>query len=264
MTESSDDLCSRIRLQAHRAIQSYAQGLLSVDFLSHQIRQEWEVQRIGDDQPSMDVLKRIAQRICSQTLYNAVYSPDENTRKCAFENIRRYLGQVLLHSRYARQLHHVLDALDDVVHQTLEIIHIHLQQKNGAGPRNPATFLGWMKTILIHKAQEFVEKSERDAHQSLDEHIELLDERFVHPTNGDPLVTVVHDEARQKLLDILLSMRNKNHQRVLRYDIAGLSDQEIADCLHVSLSTVYTWRSRALDTLRKNPEIMEVLRYLLE
>ena len=63
----------------------------------------------------------------------------------------------------------------------------------------------------------------------------------------------------------ILSMRNPNYRLVLAYTyLAGVDEDELAQRLHIAVQDVYMWRYRALRTLRRNQEIMRILRSLLE
>lgn len=230
-----------------------------------QIMREWEVQRIGDDQPQGDVLWRIAQRICSRELCDAWRSSSSDACNCAFDNLRNYLEQSLLRTRYAESLLCSLNAVDDVVNQTLETMHIMLMRGSDAGPDDAAAFLKWSQTILIRKAREFVEKYERENWPSLEEHVELLAEQLVDTDKSDPLERLLHEELQQKLRDVLFSMRNSHYREVLLYTyLLELEDHEIAYRLDVSVQTVYMWRRRALLALRNDLKSMEVLHTLRE
>jgi len=66
MSEQDDDLQSRIRAVAEKAMQAYVQGILSSAALAEQIFREWELVRKEDEPPPHEVLVRIAQRICSR------------------------------------------------------------------------------------------------------------------------------------------------------------------------------------------------------
>src|SRR5579859_5488416 len=99
MTGSCGDLEQYIRSAAELAIRRCAQGLLSVETLSAQVREEWKglAYRQEQDQSCQKLLNRIAVRYCSQALFQARCSPDTDTRNCAFENLRRYLTRSLQH-----------------------------------------------------------------------------------------------------------------------------------------------------------------------
>lgn len=263
MSEQDDDLQSRIRAVAEQAIQAYVQGILLPAVLAEQIFREWEHVRKEDTSPAHDVLVRIAQRICSRALYTAWSTKDIAMRNSAFYNIRRYLEHSLLNTRYAALLRTVAHAEEDLIHQTLEIL-LAVDMK---GPDDPAAFLKWIQTILIRQAHAYVQKQQRGGEVSLDARMELLQDRLVNHSDGagDPIEHVLLQELHEALGKAILAMRNRNYRLVLIYIyLVGVDEAELAQRLHVAMQDIYLWRHRALKTLRRNKEIMLVLRSLVE
>lgn len=265
MSNLSDDLWTRMYDVAEKTIRLYAQGLLAVEALTQQMLHEWEQRRVGADQPSHALLVRIAQRICSRELCSAWRSSDLEVRNCAFSNLRRFLERSLQHTRYAALLQRYANALEDVLHQTLEILHLELVRNASAGPDDPAAFLKWTQTILIRQAHVFLQKCQRDALLSLDEQSELFAEQFVDKSNTDPLEYVLLREVQHTLGNAIVSMRNLRYRQVLIYTyIIGIDERELARRLQVQVQDIYLWRHRALKALRSKPEVMKALRSLLE
>ena len=263
MSDQDDDLQSRVRVVAEKAVQAYTQGILQVEALVEQILVEWEHVRKGEVLPTSDVLVRIAQRICSRKLYAAWRTSDIAVRNTAFYNIRRYLEYSLMRTRYAALLRDVAHAEEDVVHQTLEI----LLNAETRGPDDAAAFLKWMQTILIRQAHAYLQRQQRGGEVSLDTQMELLQERLVDHNDGagDPLEHVLLQELHEALGKAILSMRNPNYRLVLIYTyLAGVDDDELARRLHVAVQDIYLWRYRALRILRRNQEIVRILRSLIE
>jgi RNA polymerase sigma factor (sigma-70 family) len=265
MSEQGDDLQAKIRAVAEKAVQAYAQGLLSLEALAERISAEWQKVRKGDEPPPREVLWRIAQRICSYELYHAWRSSDITMRNHAFYNLRQYLEQLLARSRYVSTLRDYAHAVEDVVHQTLEI----LLQHGNPGPNDPAAFLKWTQTILIRQARTYQQKSQLDPCVSLDSQTELFHEQLVNNSNNtdthDPLERVLLHELREALGRAILSMRNPRYRLVLIYTfLAGVDEDEMARRLGVPVQDIYLWRHRALKALRRNPEIISILRSLLE
>ena len=268
MNVSNDNALSSTYAIAEQAIQQYANGLLSVPTLVALMQQELakeESQLHEAVLPSAKLLKRIAQRLCSRTLWEAWQSTDERRRNCAFDNMRRYLKESLLRSAYARRLQSHAYALDDVLNQTMEILYMLAIKKPHAGPDDPATFLKWTQTILVRQAHVFLERSERDTSISLEQHVEHFADQFVDTYNGNPLDVVLHQEMRAILVKALLSLRNPKYRRVLLATyILNLNDSTIAQQLEASVHEVHLWRHRALKVLRRQPEIITLLHSLLE
>jgi len=263
MSEQRDDLWVRCYTIAERAIYLYAQGILSAEVLTKTIVSEWERVHVEEEQPSHAILTRIAQRICSRELCSAWRSSDTALRNYAFANLRRYLERSLVHTRYSASLQSRAHMLEDVLHQTLEILHLSSMEQ-AAGPDDPASFLKWTQTILIRQARAFLIKYHREENLSLDELSELFAEQFVD-TASDPLRQVLLKELQQVLGDVILTMRNQRYREVLLYTyIAGMNERELARRLQVPIQDIYLWRHRALKALRNKPEVMGTLRLLLE
>jgi RNA polymerase sigma factor (sigma-70 family) len=265
MPTLSDNLPSTIDLVARQAIQSYAQGILTVEQLTEQMIGEWKRQHAGDDEPSQAVLRRNAQRICSRALCAAWRSPDMELRNQAFGNLRRYLEFSLQQTSYARALQQYANATEDVLHQTLETLHLMLTSGRDAGPDDPAAFLKWTQTILIRNAHVFLEQCRRNPCLSLDTAEDPLLEQLVAPNTSDPLEHALLQEVQRTIAEAIASMRNPRYRQVLIYTyLAGIDECELARRLGVRVQEVYMWRHRALKALRNKPEVMNVLRSLLE
>jgi RNA polymerase sigma factor (sigma-70 family) len=265
MQELKQCFRSNVLEVAQDAIQLYARGLFNVESLMDQLLKEWEVQREGDDEPSPKLLRRMAQRICSRVLCAAWRSPDSDVRNCAYDNLRQYLTLLLQRSHYADSLRQQTIALEDVIQQTLELLYCEVLRDPCAGPDDPAAFLKWVQTYMIHQAYGFVEKSVRTPVLSLDENIELIAEQIVDMSSGDPMDHMLRYELRQQLLDAILSLRNPSYQKVLIYTfIVGMDECEIAQVLNVSVQKIYLWRYRALKALQSKSEVIETLHFLLE
>jgi RNA polymerase sigma factor (sigma-70 family) len=264
--ELSSDLGVQCRVVAEKAIQSYARDILMTVPLADQIYCEWDQLRHGEDQPSHALLTRIAQRICSRELCAAWCSQDTEMRNRAFDNLRRYLTCSLQYTNSAQQLRDYADGFEDVLQQTLETLHILSSRKDYSGPDDPASFLKWAQTILIRQAHVSLARYQREETVSLDAQMELLAERYV-ATDGesDPGTYVLKQELQRTLGEAILSMRNQRYRLVLMYTyLADMNERELALHLGVQLQDIYLWRHRALKALRSKPEVMRVLRSLLE
>jgi DNA-directed RNA polymerase specialized sigma24 family protein len=266
MSEQRDDFQARCYALAERAIYLYAQDLLSAEVLAERMLVEWErlgAQDAQGGQPSHAVLTRLALRICSRELCGAWRSSNRDLRNRAFANLRRYLERSLLHTRYAEILQYRIHAFEDVLHQTLEQLHLS-GLREGAGPDDPASFLKWTQVILLRQARAFLLRRQQEENVSLDDEPELFGEQFVDISN-DPLRHLLILELQQKLTEIILGMRNRRYRQVLLYTyIAGVDEKELAQRLEVQVQDIYLWRHRALKVLRNQPEVMRTLRLLVE
>ena len=265
MSRLNDDVISSVYAIAEQAVQQYAQGILATTTLARRIHCEVEEQGVGENVSLQKTLKRIAQRICSRALYEAWCSSNIEIRNCAFDNLRRYLERSLLQSSYAHSLQEYANAVEDVLHQTLEMLSTLAAQKPCAGPDDPVAFLKWTQTILIRQAHASLARYKRDACLSLEAQAELFAEQFVDTHNGDPLDEVLLQEIQKTVVSALLSLRNPRYRQVLLATyIMGLDEREVAKQLGVEVQDVYLWRHRALRALRKQAEIIRVLRSLRE
>ncbi len=260
MSKPNEDALALVWASAERAIQQYAQGLISVEKLTTLILNEGDVQSTDGNIFCEKIFRRVAQRICSCILYEAWLSSDAERQNLAFLNLRHYLEELLLHSSYARRLQIYTYAIEDVVHSTLEILSTQATQKNGGGPDNPAAFLKWTKTILLRQAHLFLERDVQHTCLSLDEHVELFAEQFIDTQNSDPLHKVLAQEVQQTLIDSLYSLRNPRYRQVLLATyLMDIDEQEVARRMHVAVQDVYLWRHRGLKALRHQPEILQLL-----
>ncbi len=260
MIERSGDLWSQIRHVAVQSIRSYARGILAVEVLTEEMLQECKLRGIAGEQPSRGLLTRIAQRICSHALCVAWRSPQSDLRNRAFDNLRCYLERSLRYSGYAATLQEYENATEDVLHQTLEELHLALTRNPSAGPDDPATFLKWAQTAVIRHAHVFVQKCKSNRCDSLDAQQETLAEQIVDERAADPQECVISQELQQVLKDAILSLRNPRYREVLLCTCLGdMDESDLASRLNVQVQDVYVWRHRALKALRKNPHVMRAL-----
>src|SRR6266852_5442048 len=214
MTEPCGDLEQCIRSAATLAIGRCAQGLLTIDAVSEQVREEWEAQPHKDraeNQPTQQLLNSMALRYCSGTLYQACCSPLEETRNCAFANLRHYLAQKLQHSPYASPLIQYEGAAEDVLQMALEIVQKACMQHPPDGPDDPAAFLKWTITILYRQAYALVTKALQEPATSLDAWYEVYTDQLENPRNYDPEAHFDSQELHQTLENAILSLSNKRY-----------------------------------------------------
>ena len=261
MIEQGDDLEPGICHAATRAVQCYAQGILSSEVLAERLVQEWEALRTGDDKPSQGLLVRMAQRICSRELYAAWCSSELERRDCAFENLKRYLENSLRQMSLAKglELHH--NEMEEILQQTLSNLFLILNRNAAARPNDPAAFLKWTQTILIRNAYAHFQKARSQPRLSLEAQPETFVEQLVDKCNEDPQEQVLQRELQDTLKNAILSLKNPRYQQVLICTyLAGMDESELACHLQVQVQDVYLWRHRAIKALRSRPEVMQALR----
>lgn len=264
MTERCGDLEQCICSAAALAIGCCAQGLLTIDMVSEQVREEWEAQSHKEDQPTQQLLNRMALRYCSRTLYQECCSTDEEMRNCAFENLRCYLAHSLQRSKYAPPLTQHEGAAEDVLQMALVIAQKACASHPPDGPDDPAAFLKWALTILFRQAYDFVIKTVQEPTISLDAQYEAYIDRLEAQRSYDPEAQFDLQELQQTIGNAILSLSNKRYRQVLfGIYLAGMDEHELATLLGVQVQEVYLWRHRALKALRSNREVVEALRLWL-
>ncbi len=267
MIEQGSDLEQRMRSAAGLAIVRCAQGLLTVDRVVREVREEcnrWEGQACEeqeDNDPPQTLLNRLALRYCSRELYLACCSPHTDIRNCAFENLNRYLQHSLQHSMYAPALSRHMDAAEDTVQQTLIIVQRACTRHPPEGPDDPAAFLKWTQTILLRQAYAFVTENQQEETISLDTQSDTLLDCLQDQSDHDPEAHFDLWELKHALKHAILSLSNLRYQQVLFGTfLAGMEERELAALMKVEVQEVYLWRHRALKALRGKREVAEALR----
>ena len=259
----NNDLWLKAYAEAQKAVGYYAQGVVEVQMLAERMVREWEEGCDRNDQSMQQRLLRLAQRLCSCMLCEAWRSRDSDVRNRAFDAIHVYLRR-LLQTRYVSFCQRHPDVVDDLLHQTLEELHLVLMRGANAGPDDPAAFLKWMSTILHRKVYAYQQKSGRHLSLSLEQQVEDSVEQWEDERNPDPLKGVLQKELHQALKAAILSLRNPRYKEVLWYSfLLGMDEIELASQLHASVDEIYVWRCRALKALRKNNAVMQELRLLV-
>lgn len=260
MIEQGDDLRSQIHTVACQVIRRCAQEILKPEVLTEQILREWMALRKGVDQPSHQLLTRIALRICSRTLCEAWRSSHTEVRNTAFANLRRYLETSLQSTGYASTFQHNEHAAEDIIQQVLEEMHLTISRNPLAGPDDPASFLKWAQTALIRHAYTYVQKLTKEPCHSLEKQQDQYNEIADDEQHQNPHHHVEKQELHQILKDAILSLRNPRYQIVLLYTyLVDMDESELATLLHVSVQDIYLWRFRALKVLRSKAEVMQIL-----
>src|SRR5260370_25165209 len=239
MIERNCDMEPSIRKVADRAIQLYAQGILTVEVLAERVMQEWEVRHMEEDRSTHALLMRMAQRICSRELYVAWCSPEQERRNFAFDNLRRYLENSLRQTFYAKVLELHANLVEDVLHQTLSNLCLSLSPDPPAGPGDPSAFLKWTRTILIRNAYSFLKKAQSEACVSLDAQPAYFVEQLVDGRNQDPQEQALRQEFQQLLKNAILSLKNPRYRQLLICTyLAGMSEREMSSPFQMHLQVL--------------------------
>jgi RNA polymerase sigma factor (sigma-70 family) len=260
----SDHLRTNMHDAAEKAIEMCARGLLSAESVVERMWQDWTVLYSEAESPSQNVVMGLALRVCSYELCQAWKSADSQRCELAYANLLRYLRSCLMRLGYGAQLQEYACAIEDVLNATLEELYREFSRKEQVGPNDPATFLKWTQTIVIRQARLYMKRYQKDHCVSLDDQVELFSENFVDTEKHDPLKLVLLQELRQVLWQSIMEVGNQRYRQVLLYSyLAEIEPQELAQQLQVKVTDIHLWRSRALNALRRKPEVMQILRTLL-
>lgn len=267
MIEQCADLDQCARQAAELAIQRCARTLLTVDLVAAHIIEEWKTQAQGGEpgeqaeQPSQELLNRMALRYCSRNLYFSCCSSDPVERNAAFDSFYHYLKQTLESSKFARPLADYANALDDVLQQTLTELYCSFSKQPPGGPGDPAAFLKWAQVIVLHNASAFLRQAQKENSISLEAQSEEFVEQNAISERQDSIEEhILHEELQQTLKHVILSLKNLRYRDVLlSLFLVGMEEGELAASLGVRVKDIYLWRHRALQALRSNREVVEAL-----
>jgi DNA-directed RNA polymerase specialized sigma24 family protein len=261
MIERRRTLEQHAREAASFAIQLCAQNLLSVDTVAAQTIDEWLAQAEAQEEPSLELLRRMSVRFCSRHLYQSCCSCEVQRRNRAFENLRSYLQRSLNRStKYAQLLAAHAIAAEDVLQLTLAELHRRFTQRPPAGPDDPSAFLKWAQTILFHNAYHFIEQVKREEAISLEAQTEAYVQRTAVDRRPDHTEEFCTKELQQILENAILSLKNPRYRHVLIGFLVGKEEHELALSMGVRVQDIYLWRHRALKALRSNKEVVEAHR----
>jgi RNA polymerase sigma factor (sigma-70 family) len=207
-----------------------------------------KLQRQPDSSSTLDV-HELHRRCCSR---------EPHVANAAFQQ----LGQYLLRIAY-RQISsqpHLAHIAEDSSQQAL--VTIWKKLSDGNGPDHVEWFLTWCASIVIHKVLDELRKLSKSRTDSLEEH---LDNHPVPPPQlhtshaSAPDVVAMEVEDRTHFVNLIL-----NHPRLsaeakivlLRGYLLELDDEELAQQLGKSRSTIRVIRHRGLQLLRDDQEFM--------
>lgn len=269
MIEQGNELMSQVEKAAEQIIQGYGQGLLTVDILKaqmmHELRERQKKLLAQENmdakaQTRYDVLVGVALQICSRVLYAAWVSGEPERRNRAYENMRQYLQRSLYSCRYAQKLLQHSDAIDDILNQTLFELFHNLERNPSARPKDPTAFIRWTQVAAIHHAHAFIYGLRNDRYDSLEEGKETYGEQLIDERNHNPEESVIAQQLQQVLIHAILSLRNPSYRQVLfSLYLVGMEEKELANALGVPTQEIYIRKFRAVQALRKNPEVARML-----
>jgi RNA polymerase sigma-70 factor, ECF subfamily len=168
-------------------------------------------------------------------------SPEVPGRKEVFMNLLEpHLSSL---QRIAKKLTKNAWDADDLVQQTLLKAFAHLDQF-----RFEASFTSWLTSIAMNELRSTYRKPITSLTQAMDTRV--LEGLAVASHNDSPAVVYERIEDVNRLHSALASM-SSTYQLVVRLrDLNGLSIQETARCLSVSISATKTRHHRARKKLR--------------
>lgn len=260
MNDWTDEMESVLCELVGQVVQGYARGLLAETWLMEQLRHAWHLAPC-EAKPDRQALAWIAQGFYGQALCEACRAREVGMRDLAFEHLRDYLEGVL--ARAGRAAWGWTDDLRaEAIQQTMVEIFTALR-RTGGGPEQPAAFLKWARVILFRQFSRLLRQGQRVDWLSLEAQDEPALASLADECETDPLDTILRDELREELKKAIAALKNPHYRDVLlQIFFAGLEERELAARWQVRVSDIYTWRFRALQALRKKPEIAQALRQL--
>ena len=218
-----------------------------------------------DDDEQQKSLRKAAtlvtQHVYSQVLYDAITATRRPVQQEAYQELGRYFHQIAFN--YFRQRHYsgsrAQEAAEDCAQEALLRVH-----QNSKQVREPGSFLGWARVILVHLCAhvlrddiETPEVSEADlvAPDREDEAVSSFLESILAT---DAIAAV---DLRDCCIQALMRLPGSNYRQVmiLTY-IGGFDDDEIAHILGMTKPNVQQYRSRALRRyLRADAELRACL-----
>ena len=115
-----------------------------------------------------------------------------------------------------------------------------------------SSFYTWVYRIAINTAIDFIRKRKSKPTESLDDDrfAEMGFEPASEDPSADPERVLVQHEERRALRAAIGSLSEKLRSVIVLHDVEGLSQEEVAEILHVPVGTVKSRVSRARDELR--------------
>jgi DNA-directed RNA polymerase specialized sigma24 family protein len=255
MSDAAFDRLGLVEL-AQRAIQRYARGLISVDWLYEQLARA--MSEDSDKATLSRSLEMVARGLCSGALCAACLSSEESVRERGFENLRNYLGEVLAHTVVG-----VGWGAEEVRAEALQQAMVEIFKslcRRDSGPVQPAAFLKWARVILFRQLARCRRQVEDTGGLSLEEQAELTLAKLIDRANTDPLEAFLRSERLLELKRTIASMRNPQYRAVLvNIFFRGLEERELAALWRVRVRDISLWRCRALKALRRQPGIQQFL-----
>jgi RNA polymerase sigma factor (sigma-70 family) len=172
------------------------------------------------------------------------------------------LGRFLLRVAYARlrSQPYLTNAAEDCVQQALMIVWRKLRA--GSGPERPEWFMTWSASIVIHRLLDESRKVTRARADSLEEITDADESQLPAQAGSDAAVSgaiFATTDDRKRFVAMI-----EDHPRLsadvkfvlLRGYLLEQDDQELAQQLGKSQTTVRVLRFRGLKALRSDPEFM--------
>ena len=108
-------------------------------------------------------------------------------------------------------------------------------------------FILYLKQISEYLAMKAMKKSyTQDYRELLVENFEDFDK-----TSGESLEESTIEKERWEQIKVAMARLPAKYQKVLELRLKGVSHKQIAETLHIPLSTSLTWSSRAVQSMKK-------------
>jgi RNA polymerase sigma factor (sigma-70 family) len=251
-----DAFTESCRQTASKVLQRYNWTLLSKDELTQQL-----VERVQPGMQTGDGIERAARTLCSVALYHACHHSDPTVHGKAFTDLSNYLYDFAY-----RAQGYDPETAADLTQSSLEEI---WQRK--ADCQAPETFLRFCIYCLLHARTNYQRQQNRNP---MDESLSISEREDggenLASAKADPntqmpeeiaLCTELYERLAHSFGRVQKSRKRAERQFEVLYQshVVGLSDQEIAEQLQVTVEQVYVWKSRGRKILCGDAEFVALL-----
>lgn len=179
------------------------------------------------------MMKEISDQVL---LFEISNNDDEEAFKALFE---RYSGRIFnLIFRMIQHYEDSNDLLQEVFLRVYKHRHKCFQMKN---------FKGWIYTVALNLARDYIRMKKRRREN-------VLDEKKEHTDSKDPLKFAENEELKRKILKAMKKLNVKYRAVFTLRDIQGMSYQEIAKALNIGEGTVKSRLNRARISIARELE----------
>jgi RNA polymerase sigma-70 factor (ECF subfamily) len=204
---------------------------------------------IADTTQERTAIQRAVMRHYCVILHAACAESNTSRQRRAFVELWNYLFPIALYKTHDAAL------AQDLAQQSLEKIWKHWVQC-----KDPASFLGYVRMVLINEIRDWFRKNNRATLEPIDEIVEI-GTNPVSVQSGTEAERAENDDLRRQLLDVIEKCLKDPRQRAIIIEsfLNECGYKEIAEMLDITVGNVHVLRHRALQTLRKCQVFIESL-----